>query len=332
MAFRKTFTISDESLNTYGFWLLTSGAKLDNFKLNAPCFYDHQTYDLPVGHWENIRVEGTLLKADLVIDGKNEREIDIIRKIENGDIKGASVGFDPITLSEDEKYLKKGQRRPTAIEWEPFEASVTPLPANLGTLLLGDRKNGVQLRATQDGDNINQIIPTILNQQKQLKMDKIAKALGLSADANESVILDALSIVLTKSAQTETLSKHVEELAKETLDEPEHKFFVELNKTNPAQALDFLKLNRKDVAAAEATVVVSEEGKVTPVTAVTKLSDVLAEVKKLGKLNNEEGAQDDKTSYDYLQRHNPKELARIKNTDPDKFKELQDAYILSRKK
>lgn len=326
MAFRKLYTISDESLNSYGFWILTSGAKLDNFKNNAPCFYDHNTWELPIGHWENVRVEGSELKAELVIDGKNEIEKEIIRKIENGDLKGASIGFDVLAYSEESQYLKAGQKRPTVVAFEPYEASVTPLPSNSNaTMLLSNRKNGIQLRATEDSDDINKILPNILNTKSIKKMDKIALALGLPTDAAESTILDALKIVLSKSSQTDTLSSHVEDLAKEALNDEQHKFFTELNKTNPAQALDFLKLHKKTEA------VVEEKTETTkPNVAAAKLSDVLKEVKKLSK--GESTDEDDKETFDWLQKNNPKKLIELKRNDPAKFKEMEDAYVLSKQK
>lgn len=322
MAFRKTFIISDESINTYGFWLLTSGAKLDNFKNNAPCFYDHQTWDLPVGHWENIRIEGTQLKADLVIEGKNEREQDIIRKIENGDIKGASVGFDVLSYSEDPSHMKIGQRRPTVIAWEPYEASVTPLPGNTNAVVqLGNRETGIRLRATEDNEALSKILPNIIHHKQTQKMEKIALALGLPKDSGEDAILQKLNPVLVLSAQADALSKHVEESAKGSLDEKQYAFFVELNKTNATQALEFLKLNSKSDTPEVAA------GKQTRVTELIATAQAT-----LHKGKEEQEDADKKETYEYLSKHNPKKLMELKRTDPEAFKKLESAYLLSRKK
>ena len=75
MAFKKTFVVSDETVNSSGFRIITAGIRLDNAKKNCPCFYDHKTYEVPLGHWENLRIENNRLLADLVINGDNERDV-----------------------------------------------------------------------------------------------------------------------------------------------------------------------------------------------------------------------------------------------------------------
>ena len=56
-----TFVLHDESVNTYGFRMLTSGANLEEFKKNPVMLLNHDDYSLPIGRWENIRVEGDLM-------------------------------------------------------------------------------------------------------------------------------------------------------------------------------------------------------------------------------------------------------------------------------
>lgn len=58
MAKSKTFVLHDESVNTYGFRMLTSGVNLDEFRKNPVMLLNHNDYSLPIGRWENIRIEG----------------------------------------------------------------------------------------------------------------------------------------------------------------------------------------------------------------------------------------------------------------------------------
>lgn len=44
--------------------MLTSGADLSVFKNNPVMLLNHDDWDLPIGRWENIRVEGTQILAD----------------------------------------------------------------------------------------------------------------------------------------------------------------------------------------------------------------------------------------------------------------------------
>ena len=61
---KKTFILHDETVNTQGFRMLTSGADLSVFKNNPVMLLNHDDWDLPIGRWENIRVEGTQILAE----------------------------------------------------------------------------------------------------------------------------------------------------------------------------------------------------------------------------------------------------------------------------
>ena len=58
---RFTFVLHDETVNTYGFRMLTSGANLEEFRKNPVILLNHKDWELPIGRWENIRIEGCLL-------------------------------------------------------------------------------------------------------------------------------------------------------------------------------------------------------------------------------------------------------------------------------
>ena len=48
--------------------MLTSGADLSVFENNPVMLLNHDDWELPIGRWENIRIEGTLILADAVFD------------------------------------------------------------------------------------------------------------------------------------------------------------------------------------------------------------------------------------------------------------------------
>lgn len=56
---KKTFILHDETVNTQGFRMLTSGADLSVFENNPVMLLNHDDWNMPIGRWENIRVEGT---------------------------------------------------------------------------------------------------------------------------------------------------------------------------------------------------------------------------------------------------------------------------------
>jgi HK97 family phage prohead protease len=323
MAFKKTFILSDESINSYGFWVRTAGMKLERFKANAPLFYDHRTYEMPIGHVENIRVENGKLLGDVIIDGADQREKDFIRKVENGDLKGVSLGFDVIQWSEDPLFIKEGQTAPCLWESEPYEASLTPMPANGNALVL--RKDGSVINLSSEAVVTN-IIPTLKNLDMEKKL--LAVKLGLSESASETEISERLTKLMHDAANAEAMRKHIGELAAAELDTPEKQaLFTELSKNSFENAMSFLKLNKKVVAPVADAEAEDAPPAAAPGKAIVKDLKVSDLIEK-GKANLSKTAAngDAKDCYDYLQKHNPAELSRIRTEDPEKYLELAKAY------
>lgn len=69
----KTFVLHDETVNTYGFRMLTDGANLAEFRKNPVMLLDHMDWKLPIGRWENIRKEGGKILADAVFDMRDPK-------------------------------------------------------------------------------------------------------------------------------------------------------------------------------------------------------------------------------------------------------------------
>lgn len=317
MAFRKTFVLSTEDVNTYGFWIRTAGIKLDNAKKNCPAFYDHRTWEEPIGHWENLRVQDGKLLGDVVIEGADDREKMYIRKIENGDIKGASGGFDPFVWNDSPEVLKQGQTRPVLDECELFEGSITPLPGNQSALALKNESSLIVLNATNQN-----IIP---NLKTEPDMKQIALSLCLSETATEQQITEAVKLLLSKAANVDAMQKVIEEHVASKLEGKQKDFFISLSKTNMQEAMNFLALN-KTAEAVEETPAATTTG--TPA-ATTGKTAVVKDVKvstMLQRGNAAAAPAENKECLDYLRKHNPTELARIRKDDPEQYAQLAREY------
>ena len=103
----KTFVVSDESTNSYGFNVLTDGIDLSRFEKNPIMFYQHDSQKV-IGKWENVRKEGNQLLADAVFDTESELGKEVSRKVEQGFLKATSLGisFQRTDLSSDNKLSK----------------------------------------------------------------------------------------------------------------------------------------------------------------------------------------------------------------------------------
>lgn len=224
----KTFILHDESLNTKGFWMVTSGVDLEQFRKNPIMLWNHnKSYDesreskLPIGHWENIRVEGTQILADAVFDD-DEFAQKIARKVESGTLRMASIGAVPIEVSTDPMYIKPGQRYETVLRWRPKEASIVNEGANNNALALSDvelydnEDNIIEL-STDGSSPLKELNQQPINTEN---MNGVKKLLNLSAEATEQDVLNALNPLLTLSADLDK-EKQERTLLQEKLDKIE---------------------------------------------------------------------------------------------------------------
>lgn len=307
MAFKKTFKASTEDLNDRGFWVRTAGIRLDAARKNCPAYFQHYTWDVPLGHWENLRVnENGELLADLVIEGGNDIEKEYIRKIENGDIKAASVGLDIISWNEDALNLKPGQTRPTLWDTELFEISLAPLPGNKNALALKTNGNIVNLSTTES----ETFLPHL---KTQTDMKSIALKLGLLETATENDILTAIAQLKAKADRADTAHAALVKLHAEGLSAEDKEVYETL------AGIDF----EKAVKFAGAHKMKDDEPGEAPAPATFKKETTIA---SLIKKSGDSAKDESKECFDYLQKHNPAELARIRKEDNAKYEQLAKDY------
>lgn len=246
-----TFVLSDESINRNGFRTLTDGINLDNFKKNPIMLFMHKRTSrwnddntLPIGIWENIRVENGKLLADPKFDEGDEFAVKIKNKVEGGFLKMASIGFEPIELSDDPKFLVKGQTRSTVTKCDLLEASIVDIGSNKNALKLYKDGSLVELSA----DTLNTIIPELLTQNSNKQMKQLAVLLSLALDATEDQMTAAVKDLITKN-QT-----HASELSAKDLEISNLKTKLDdINKLKVKTLLDNAILAKKFTEAERAT-------------------------------------------------------------------------------
>jgi HK97 family phage prohead protease len=159
-----SIVLSDESLNRYGFRVKTSGIELEAFRANPVMFYDHRTWEKPVGRWENIRVEGDKLLADPVFDENDEQGKDLKRKYDNGFLNAASVQFD--VLETNNTDVIAGQRRATVTKCDLMEVSIVGIPSNKRATRSLSLKSG-DYTVRLGGDDLEEVLPSLLQVEEQ---------------------------------------------------------------------------------------------------------------------------------------------------------------------
>jgi len=208
----KTFVLTDESLNSYGFWLPLSGAVLDQFKKNPIMLWMHNrawrgTKDevLPIGYWDNIRIEGKKLLADAIFDDQDEFSAAIGEKVENDILRMASCGIRVIETSRDTKWLKPGQTCETPIKWALREASIVDIGSNDNSLALvfyDENDHIINLRENEANMPLKKLSDIVTPNRNDMK--KLAQFLKLTEDATEEQVLAAVQDLQNKLTQAET--------------------------------------------------------------------------------------------------------------------------------
>ena len=213
---KKTFVLTDESLNSAGFWLKTDGGDLKQFMKNPIMLWSHMrvwkgTEDevLPIGCWENVaKTESGQIVAEPVFDENDPFAMKIKNKVDGRFIRMASVGIRVVETSADPKHLKPGQTRETITKWKLIEASICDIGRNDNALAFYDGNDNL---LTFSGESEVDCPVKLLVQDSRLKiqdskeeiannvkMKKIVDLLKLSEAATEDEVAASVTAIISE--------------------------------------------------------------------------------------------------------------------------------------
>lgn len=204
---KKTFILHDETVNTQGFRMLTAGADLSVFQNNPVMLLNHNDWELPIGRWENIRIEGTQILADADFDETDERVAAIMGKVDRGYLKAASIGaWPPLETSSDPVLMLPGQELPTVTKWIAREASLCTIGSNHNALALYDKNN--KLIDLNDKNQLIKLFDTgngsHVSHKNNTQMTILTGLLKLSDNASEQAIADEVRKIIQLRDQLQT--------------------------------------------------------------------------------------------------------------------------------
>lgn len=299
---KKSFILNDETVeNSHGFILLNAGGKLDRFKANPVMFYNHDDDELPIGNWDNLRVEGKQLLADPVFDESDEEAKRVSGKVERGFLKGASIGLRILKAEfiADKLYVT---------EWEMIEASVVNIPSNKSSLRLYS-KEGVLLKSPEEiKTNLNLFINKTPDNMEKIKLSaKALTALSLDENADPEAVSAAIEKLHERAEKAETKLAADKKQAAENL-------------VNAAIAEGKLTADKKESFVALATADFAQAQSI--IGAIPAKKELSKEVK------TGTGSKEDRSGWTYLKwsKEDPKGLAKMKTDDPTAFAELTAPY------
>lgn len=179
-----------------------------------PVLLQHDTNMLPIGIYENVRLENSKLKALARFDTEDELGMKVFSKMSRGFMPTVSVG---ITIHEKMLFKEEaGKKTYKATKWEITEASIVTVPAN------PNAKVGLSLEAnpTASGDNSkkNNIGADMVFDRENLDATEVAfKALVLNRDtltnrlnSLELNLQTANTALATKTEEMEALKATIE--------------------------------------------------------------------------------------------------------------------------
>lgn len=319
MAKTYDFIVNTESVNSYGYRVLTDGIDTEQYMRNPVVLYGHNRRsfdpkgDEVIGKVVKLRKEESKLIATVEFDEKDEFAQKIAGKVERGFIRMASLYAEVIEASSAEEYLLPNQKYETVTKCKMVELSIVDIGGNDDAL-----------RLSRDGKpiSLNRIKPNFNNKDMELKT--IALTLGMNAEADKKSVLQKVQeIKLAK----DTAEKKVAELQKrvEEVEKAEAKTLID-------RAVE-LNLLPKEMEIMTLTAFKSDhEGQKAILTKL--ISEKEQTLKESGNqdavrtvvLGGKKPTENVELSFDYLQKHNVVELRRIKTEEPEKYAELVKEY------
>lgn len=207
----KRVRLTDDSVNKYGFRLLTSGGDLSAFMLNPVILFNHQRGGLPYGRWTDIKVDDKEISAVPDFDLKDEFAATMHQKVEDGYLSAVSMGIDVFEFSDDPALMLPGQIYPTVTKWKAREGSFTDIGANDNSVVLYDQ-TGTQINLSDSAQALSFFQKPEKKAMDNQTLQQVALALALSAGASVTDVVSRIQALQADAARALVLTAEVENL------------------------------------------------------------------------------------------------------------------------
>lgn len=296
----KRVRISNDSINSYGTRILTSGLDISQYEKNPVLLYMHQRGTV-IGLVKNIKKENNEITGELEFDEATELSRQLKTQYEKGSIRMVSIGADVIELSEDKDVVLPGQTAPTVTKSKLFEVSLVDIGANDDAITL--RKDGKLLTLSENGENpLLQFINT--KKENRMELKQIALMLGLAEDATREQIEAKVKELLTLAKEVIALREEKEVLTLSTITEAVETAVKERRLTADRKA-QFIELGKK--------------------VGLNDLKQTLAAMNPVGKISEMINPTSGVTTYAKLSEVPESELKLMRKNDPTLYAKLYKA-------
>jgi hypothetical protein len=203
------FLITDNSVNCYGFRMLTEGYLIAEYKKNPIGYNMHLRDSGVVVKWEDFRIEGDKVFAKPVINLSHPRGQQTVDEIENGFLNAASVGhIVALEISDDPALKLPNQQGPTITKWFNRECSLVDIGGNFNAVALYDSNEKVI--------NLADFSKNKLPNMNEIKLTPAQLAqLNLKADADATLVAQTINDLVAKAGKADKLQLQLDNLTKE---------------------------------------------------------------------------------------------------------------------
>ena len=282
------------TINSYGFRTDVSGINLTRFNKNPVMLYNHDPERI-IGRWEHVKTDGNQLIAEPVFDMEDPFAAEIARKVEQGFIKGCSMG---LVI----KNISQSKGIDVATNSVLIEASIVGIPSDENALVVYDNEENKKKLSIND---FNKLFYQMENKETTTSID------------NSQLAIDNLKAELAAKTDIITdLSSQIDELKKELAERDFREAEAHINSLIEAGhisedvksiALAFYLSNPEDTDKLLASVTAQTESK--PESKKVSLSEFLkTSPKKVER------------TWDDLDKAG--ELKRLKEINPEEFRRL----------
>lgn len=202
----KEFLLSDDSVNCYGYRMLTAGLQLERFKPAIGYLMHDRDRGVAV-KWEDLVVRDGALYGKPVVN--DEQFPELVNQIQDGFYAAASVGHIVALEWSDEPGMKlEGQTGPTVTKWFPRECSIVDIPGNYNAV--------AQLFAEDDSilhDLSANLISDFMNKTTiEVKVLLDAGLPNLAADSSPEQVAEVIRDLVAKAQRCEAAEQELEDL------------------------------------------------------------------------------------------------------------------------
>lgn len=317
------FIVNDENnVNEYGYRVMTDGIDTTQFMRNPIVLYMHnRAWDDPskvVGRAIALEKKNGQLIIDVEFDEQDEFAKKLAKKVEGGYIKMASFYADIQETSTDPAVALSGQTFETVTKCKMVEMSIVDVGGNDNALKLSRDGKPVTLAKLQ----------TKPENHNNMDIKSIALSLGMDADTKPETVLQKVAAIKLAKENAEARVKELEGSMKASQTAEAETLLTkavtlglipEGLKGSQMKAFESDFDGQKVILSkliADKEAETAQDGKHT----------VVKEVILGGKKTAGNGGAAVELSFDYLQKHDPAELRRLRDEDNDTYVKLCKEY------